>query len=256
MAGLNDQEWLRYNRQIVLRQFDIDGQEALKNAAVLIIGAGGLGCAAAQSLAVAGVGRLTLVDHDVVELSNLQRQVLHQDADLGRLKVESAAESLTAANPYLTVETYGQRADERLLGSLIPRHQLVLDGTDNLDTRQLVNRLCYQAGVPLVSAAVIRMEGQLSVFTYREDEPCYACLGRLMGSDSLSCVEAGVLAPMVAIMGSLQALEAIKLLAGMGRSPCGKLVLVDGLQLGMRELTLPKAPDCPVCGIPVAGSKG
>lgn len=248
MAELNDQEWLRYNRQIVLRQFDIDGQEALKQAHVLIIGAGGLGCAAAQYLAVAGVGQLTLVDHDVVELSNLQRQVLHQDADIGRLKVESAAASLSTANPYLTVRTYGQRADEPLLRKLIPQHQLVLDGTDNLETRQLINRLCHEARVPLVSAAVIRMEGQLSIFTYRDDEPCYACLSRLMGAETLSCVEAGVLAPMVGIMGSLQALEAVKLLAGMGRSPCGKLVLVDGLRLGMRELTLPKAPDCPVCG--------
>ncbi|PSJ48093.1 molybdopterin-synthase adenylyltransferase MoeB [Zobellella endophytica] len=248
MAELGDQEWLRYNRQIVLRQFDIDGQEALKNASVLMIGAGGLGCAAGQYLAVAGVGRLTLVDHDVVELSNLQRQVLHQDADLGRPKVDSAADSLRAANPYLEVTTHAVRADEALLRSLIPQHQLVLDGTDNLETRQLVNRLCFETKVPLISAAVIRMEGQLSVFTYGEDEPCYACLSRLMGGAVLSCVEAGVLAPMVGVMGALQALEAVKLLAGMGRSPRGKLLLVDGLQLGTRELALPKAPDCPVCG--------
>ncbi|GHA12899.1 molybdopterin-synthase adenylyltransferase MoeB [Oceanisphaera arctica] len=248
MLQLSDEEWLRYNRQIVLRQFDIEGQEALKNAAVLIIGAGGLGCAAAQYLAVAGVGRITLVDHDRVELSNLQRQVLHQDSDIGRLKVDSAADSLHAANPYIKVVTHACDADEALLSQLIPQHQLVLDGTDNLETRQRVNRLCFAAKVPLVSAAVIRMEGQLSIFTYGDDEPCYGCLSRLMGTGTLSCVEAGVLAPMVGVMGSLQALEAIKLLANMGRSPKGKLLLVDGLNLGTRELTLPKTPDCPICG--------
>ncbi|GAA3721932.1 molybdopterin-synthase adenylyltransferase MoeB [Oceanisphaera sediminis] len=248
MQPLNDDEWLRYNRQIVLRQFDIEGQEALKNAAVLIIGAGGLGCAAAQYLAVAGVGHITLVDHDRVELSNLQRQVLHQDGDIGRLKVDSAADSLRAANPYLEVVTHACDADDALLTRLIPQHQLVLDGTDNLETRQRVNRLCFATKVPLVSAAVIRMEGQLSVFTYADDEPCYGCLSRLMGTGTLSCVEAGVLAPMVGVMGSLQALEAIKLLANMGRSPKGKLLLVDGLNLGTRELALPKAPDCPICG--------
>lgn len=249
MKTLSDEEWLRYNRQIVLRPFDIDGQEALKNAAVLVIGAGGLGCAAAQYLAVAGVGRITLVDDDLVELSNLQRQVLHQDADLGRPKVDSAADSLRAANPWLEVVTHQARADETLLRTLIPQHQLVLDGTDNLATRQRVNRCCFEAKVPLVSAAVIRMEGQLAVFTYHRDEACYACLSRLMGNAVLSCVEAGVLAPMVGVMGSLQALEAVKLLAGgIGRSPRGRLLLVDGLHLSTRELGLPKAPDCPVCG--------
>lgn len=247
---LSDAELLRYNRQIVLKSFDFEGQEALKQASVLVIGAGGLGCAASQYLAVAGVGQLTLVDFDKVELSNLQRQVLHTDARIGQLKVASAAEALRALTPWLKVETHAVVADEALLDALLPRHQLVLDCTDNLAIRNLLNLYARKHGVPLVSGAAIRLEGQLCSFTWQESEPCYACLSALFGEQSLTCVEAGVLAPVVGLVGSLQALEAIKLLAGMGRSYSGRLLMIDGLTGTFREMKLPKRPDCPVCSHP------
>ncbi|MGG5824365.1 molybdopterin-synthase adenylyltransferase MoeB [Aeromonas salmonicida] len=247
---LSDAELLRYNRQIVLKSFDFEGQEALKQASVLVIGAGGLGCAASQYLAVAGVGQLTLVDFDKVELSNLQRQVLHTDARIGQLKVASAAGALRALTPWLKVDTHAAVADEALLDALLPRHQLVLDCTDNLAIRNLLNQYARKHGVPLVSGAAIRLEGQLCSFTWQESEPCYACLSALFGEQSLTCVEAGVLAPVVGLVGSLQALEAIKLLAGMGRSYSGRLLMIDGLTGTFREMKLPKRPDCPVCSHP------
>ncbi|RSM27562.1 molybdopterin-synthase adenylyltransferase MoeB [Aeromonas salmonicida] len=247
---LSDAELLRYNRQIVLKSFDFEGQEALKQARVLVIGAGGLGCAASQYLAVAGVGQLTLVDFDKVELTNLQRQVLHTDARIGQLKVASAAEALRALTPWLKVETHAAVADEALLDALLPRHQLVLDCTDNLAIRNLLNQYAHKHGVPLISGAAIRLEGQLCSFTWQESEPCYACLSALFGEQSLTCVEAGVLAPVVGLVGSLQALEAIKLLAGMGRSYSGRLLMIDGLTGTFREMKLPKRPDCPVCSHP------
>ncbi|MFS1165354.1 molybdopterin-synthase adenylyltransferase MoeB [Aeromonas salmonicida] len=247
---LSDAELLRYNRQIVLKSFDFEGQEALKQASVLVIGTGGLGCAASQYLAVAGVGQLTLVDFDKVELSNLQRQVLHTDARIGQLKVASAAEALRALTPWLKVETHAAVADEALLDALLPRHQLVLDCTDNLAIRNLLNQYARKHGVPLVSGAAIRLEGQLCSFTWQESEPCYACLSALFGEQALTCVEAGVLAPVVGLVGSLQALEAIKLLAGMGRSYSGRLLMIDGLTGTFREMKLPKRPDCPVCSHP------
>ena len=217
---------------------------------MLVIGAGGLGCAASQYLAVAGVGRLTLVDFDRVELSNLQRQVLHSDERIGMYKVDSAAQSLRALNPWLEVETHALLADEALLDALLPGHQLVLDCTDNLTIRNLLNQRARQHRVPLVSGAAIRLEGQLCSFTWQEDEPCYACLSALFGEQALTCVEAGVLAPVVGLVGSLQALEAIKLLAGMGKSHHGRLLMIDGLSSRFRELKLPKRPDCPVCSQP------
>jgi molybdopterin-synthase adenylyltransferase len=247
---LCDAELLRYNRQIILKAFDFEGQEALKQAKVLVIGAGGLGCAAAQYLGVAGAGQLTLVDFDKVELSNLQRQVLHSDARIGQYKVDSAAMSLRALNPWLKVETHVTLADEVLLDALLPEHQLVLDCTDNVAVRNLLNQRARLHGVPLVSGAAIRLEGQVCSFSWQADEPCYACLSSLFGEQGLTCVEAGVLAPMVGLVGSLQALEAIKLLAGMGKSYSGRLLVIDGLSGGFRELKLPKRPDCPICSRP------
>ncbi|MGL5452293.1 MAG: molybdopterin-synthase adenylyltransferase MoeB [Aeromonas sp.] len=244
---LCDAELLRYNRQIILKSFDFEGQEALKQAKVLVIGAGGLGCAASQYLAVAGVGQLTLVDFDKVELSNLQRQVLHTNERIGQFKVDSAAQSLRALNPWLNVETHAAVADEALLGALLPSHQLVLDCTDNIAIRNLINQQARQHSVPLVSGAAIRLEGQLCSFTWQPDEPCYACLSALFGEHALTCVEAGVLAPIVGLVGSLQALEAIKLLANMGKNYSGRLVMIDGLSGTWREMTLPKRPTCPVC---------
>lgn len=249
MEILSDAEMLRYNRQIILKQFDFEGQEALKQSSILVLGAGGLGCAASQYLATAGIGKLTLIDDDVVELSNLQRQVLHIDADVGKKKVESAAESLKLLNPHLKVETVDRRLSDDELDSLIRSHTLVLDACDNVETRNQLNRLCYQAKVPLVSGAAIRMEGQISVFTYQdENAPCYQCLSALFGSAALSCVEAGVMAPVVGMIGAAQALEAIKVIAQFGSPKEGKLLILDAMSHSWREMKLMKMPTCTVCG--------
>ncbi|MFA0086690.1 molybdopterin-synthase adenylyltransferase MoeB [Vibrio sp. E150_011] len=248
MDILSDHEMLRYNRQIIMKNFDFDGQEALKQSSILMIGAGGLGCAAGQYLAAAGVGHLTIVDDDTVELSNLQRQVLHSDSDVGSAKVDSAKASLCALNPNIAVTAIKDRLDDDELLTLIQTHTLVLDATDNVETRNQLNRLCFKTKTPLVCGAAIRMEGQISVFTYdNEALPCYQCLSALFGDTSLSCVEAGVLSPVVGIIGSMQALEAIKVIAQYGQVKTGKLLMFDALTLTWRELGLPKSPTCPTC---------
>nr|WP_228481389.1 molybdopterin-synthase adenylyltransferase MoeB [Vibrio fluminensis] len=246
---LSDQEMLRYNRQIVLKQFDFEGQEALKQASILILGAGGLGCASSQYLATAGIGKLTLIDDDIVELSNLQRQVLHHDADIGKKKVQSAAESLKLLNPFIQVDAIDRRLNDDELRVLIEAHTLVLDASDNVDTRNQLNRLCYQSKTPLVSGAAIRMEGQISVFTYQdENAPCYQCLSSLFGGGALSCVEAGVMAPVVGIIGAMQAMEAIKVIANYGTPKQGKILILDAMTMSWRDMGLMKMPNCSVCG--------
>ncbi|MGG5575409.1 molybdopterin-synthase adenylyltransferase MoeB [Vibrio diazotrophicus] len=248
MEILSDAEMLRYNRQIILKAFDFEGQEALKQSSILILGAGGLGCASSQYLATAGIGKLTLIDDDKVELSNLQRQVLHHDADIGKLKVESAAQALKELNPALEIVTVAKRLNDEALLSLVQAHDLVLDASDNVDTRNQLNRLCYQTKTPLVSGAAIRMEGQVSVFTYQdESEPCYQCLSALFGSNALSCVEAGVMAPVVGIIGAVQAMEAIKVIAGLGKPIQGKILMLDAMTMSWREMKLMKQPRCPTC---------
>ncbi|MCG9578402.1 molybdopterin-synthase adenylyltransferase MoeB [Vibrio tubiashii] len=249
MEILSDQEMLRYNRQIILKQFDFDGQEALKQASVLILGAGGLGCASSQYLATAGIGKLTLIDDDVVELSNLQRQVLHHDADVGTKKVLSASNSLKQLNPHLQVETIDKRLTDEALSALVANHSLVLDASDNVETRNQLNKLCYALKTPLVSGAAIRMEGQVSVFTYQDDsQPCYQCLSALFGNAALSCVEAGVMSPVVGIIGAVQAMEAIKVIANYGTPKQGKILMLDAMSMSWREMNLIKMPNCPVCG--------
>ena len=244
---LSDAELLRYHRQINLVGVDIDGQERLKQARVLIIGVGGLGCAAAQYLALAGVGRLTLVDHDQVEASNLQRQVLHRDSRIGHSKVSSAAATLAELNPLVDVAAVAARADETLLAQQLPQHDLLLDCSDNLATRQLLNRMAGRFRVPVVSAAAIRLEGQLALFRWQPGEPCYQCFSHQFGEPGASCVEAGVLAPIVGVLGSLQALEALKLLLQLGDWPLGQLLLIDGLSGRFQPLRLQPWADCPVC---------
>lgn len=245
---LSDEEMLRYNRQIILRDFDFDGQERLKASSVLVVGLGGLGCAAAQYLGAAGVGRMTLLDFDTVALSNLQRQTLHHDADIGRLKVDSARDALAAINPHVQIDTIGRLLEESELGDVVAHHSLVLDCTDNVDIRNQLNRACFSASVPLVSGAAIRMEGQVSVFTYKPGEPCYRCLSRLFGDNALTCVEAGVMSPLVGAIGSLQALEAIKVLTGYGTPIAGKILMMDAMHGQFREMKLPRNPHCEVCG--------
>ncbi|WP_318460226.1 molybdopterin-synthase adenylyltransferase MoeB [Photobacterium leiognathi] len=244
---LTDDEMLRYNRQIILRQFDFDGQEALKASSMLILGAGGLGCASTQYLAAAGVGKLTLIDDDKVEVSNLQRQVLHHDATVCMLKVDSAKAALCRINPYISVDTIAKRLSDEELLPLIESHNIVLDCSDNVDTRNQLNRLCFKTKTPLISGAAIRMEGQISVYAYQDNEPCYQCLSALFGQQTLSCVEAGIMSPVVGIVGAVQAMEAIKVVANMGTPLTGKLLMLDALSMSWREMKLMKQPNCSVC---------
>lgn len=245
---LSDAEMLRYNRQIVLRGFDFDGQEKLKASRALIVGLGGLGCAAAQYLAAAGVGQMTLLDFDTVSLSNLQRQTLHSDATIGQPKVESARDSLPRINPHAQFTCIDARLDDAALAEQIAAHDVVLDCTDNVQIRNQLNAGCFQHKTPLVSGAAIRMEGQISVFTYQAGEPCYRCLSRLFGENALTCVEAGVMAPLVGVIGSMQAMEAIKLLAHYGTSAAGKIVMYDAMTCQFREMKLMQFVGCEVCG--------
>lgn len=248
MAELSDQEMMRYNRQIILRGFDFEGQEALKEARVLVVGVGGLGCAATQYLAGAGVGHLTLLDFDTVSVSNLQRQTLHSDATVGQPKVLSARDALARINPYIAITPVNALLDESEIHTLITEHDLVLDCTDNVSIRNQLNAGCFAARIPLVSGAAIRMEGQITVFTCQEGEPCYRCLSRLFGENALTCVEAGVMAPLIGVIGSLQAMEAIKLLANYGKPASGKIVMYDAMTCQFREMKLMRNPTCEVCG--------
>lgn len=247
LPELSDEEALRYNRQIVLRGFDFDGQEKLKASKALVVGLGGLGCAASPYLASAGVGHLTLLDFDVVSLSNLQRQILHHNDRIGVAKVESARQQLSAINPHITLETIDKQQDDTQLAALISRHDVVLDCTDNVATREQLNKLCYASKTPLVSGAAIRMEGQISVFSWQQQAPCYRCISRLFGDATLSCVEAGVMAPLVGVVGSLQAMEALRLLTHYGSSVAGKLLMYDAMTLQFREMKVAKDPACEVC---------
>ncbi|MCL5043549.1 MAG: molybdopterin-synthase adenylyltransferase MoeB [Gammaproteobacteria bacterium] len=246
---MDDQQLLRYSRQILLAQVDIDGQQRLLDSHVLIVGLGGLGSPVALYLAAAGVGQMTLADPDQVDLSNLQRQVIHHQADLGRDKVASAHDRLQALNPRVQIHSLPQALSGQALTDAVAAVDLVLDCTDNFTTRQAVNRACVAARKPLVSGAAIRLEGQLSVFDPRRaDSPCYQCLYGDGEETALSCSEAGVLGPLVGTIGSLQALEALKLLAGFGTPLVGRLLLLDALDGRFRELRIPRDPACACCG--------
>jgi len=244
---ITTQQALRYSRQINLASIDIEGQEKLLASRVLILGLGGLGCAAAQYLAASGVGTLGLLDFDEVDVSNLQRQILHTPEDIGKAKVESAAERLLQQNPDVKLELYNTKADEILLLKLIPEYDLVLDCCDNLETRLLLNQACLNNKTPLVSGAAIRMEGQLMVFTYAEDEPCYGCVAALFNEPQLSCVEAGVLSPLVGVFGSLQAVEAIKIITSAGDVMVGKMLQYDAATGSFLHLKVSKNIACEYC---------
>ena len=244
---LSSAEELRYNRQIILKDFDFNGQEALKQAKVLIIGAGGLGCASSQYLASSGIGTLTLVDFDHVELSNLQRQLLHTDSRIGESKALSAKVALEQINPHCHIQAITKKLSYDELREQVKLHSLVLDCTDNVEAREQINQACFEHKTPLVSGAAIRMEGQISVFTYQENEPCYQCLSQLFGSGTLSCVESGIMAPMVGMIGAMQAMEAVKVIANYGKTLTSKVLLVDGMTMGFQTMKLPKSPSCSVC---------
>lgn len=247
--GVDDQQLLRYSRQILLPQIDIAGQQRLLDSRVLIVGLGGLGAPVALYLAAAGVGTLVLADHDQVDLTNLQRQIIHQNADIGRAKVDSAGDRLQALNPQVNIRRIQQALADTALQEAVADVDLVLDCSDNFTTRQAVNAACVSLKKPLVSGAAIRLEGQLSVFDPRQpDSPCYQCLYGNGGEEALSCSEAGVIGPLVGLVGSLQALEALKLLAGFGEPLVGRLLLIDALSSRFREMRIRRDPACACCG--------
>lgn len=239
----------RYSRQMILPDVDSHGQQLLLDSHALVIGVGGLGSAAATYLAAAGVGRLTLVDRDRVELSNLQRQIAHRHQDIGRPKAESARDKLAALNPDIQIEAINSRLEPDLLAKLVKQSDIVLDCSDNFPTRFAINRACLLARRMLVSGAAIRLEGQVAVFRAdRANSPCYQCLfPDEDGAASESCEQAGVLGPLVGVVGSLQALEALKLLLGLGESLDGRLLLFDAKQTRFREIKLKRDPHCPSC---------
>lgn len=246
---MTDEELLRYSRQILLPQLDVDGQEKLRAATVLVMGLGGLGSPVSLYLAAAGVGRLILVDHDTVDLSNLQRQIVHETASVGRPKVESAAATLRRLNPHCEVIPVQQQLQDDNARPWVEQADVIVDCSDNFAVRFLLNRLSVQCRVPLVSGAAIRLDGQLSVYDPRNPQsPCYRCLYEETGEEDLRCVTNGVLAPIVGIVGAIQATEVIKLIAGFGAPLVGRLLLLDGQQMQFREIRLNKNPACPVCG--------
>jgi adenylyltransferase/sulfurtransferase len=242
---LNDEQLLRYSRQIMLPAVDVAGQQRLLDSRVLVIGAGGLGSPVAIYLAAAGVGQLVLVDFDTVDLTNLQRQILHGSHDLGRPKVESARDTLRALNPEVKVEAINARLEGAALLAEVARADVVVDASDNFATRFAVNDACVAARKPLVSGAAIRMEGQVTVFhNERPESPCYRCLYRDEGELTRTCSENGVLSPVVGIIGSIQATEVLKVLLGIGDTLDGRLLLLDALTMEWRSMRLRKDPAC------------
>lgn len=246
---MDDQQLLRYSRHILLPEIGIEGQQRLLDAQALLIGAGGLGSPAALYLASAGVGTLTVCDGDTVDFTNLQRQIVHREAAVGRPKVESARETLLAINPRVTINAIAERVDGERLQALVKAADVVLDGSDNFATRHAVNRACVVARKPLVSGAGIRFDGQLAVFDLRSDDaPCYACLFPQDGeNEEMRCAVMGVFAPLVGIVGAMQAAEALKLLTGAGVTMSGRLLLLDALAMDVRTVKLARDPDCAVC---------
>ncbi|WP_435235507.1 HesA/MoeB/ThiF family protein [Psychromonas sp. PT13] len=246
---LNDAEMLRYSRHILLDEIGELGQKDLKNSHVLIIGAGGLGSPAALYLAAAGVGSLVIADFDTLDVSNLQRQIIYQTGDIGSDKVVLMKNRLQSLNPEIRIRTINQEMDEEQLLLELMMTNLVLDCTDNLESRRLINRACVKAKVPAIIGAAIQMQGQLMFFDHREDDSaCYQCLFPDGEEQQLNCTNAGVLGPVVGTIGSLQALEAIKYITGVPSGVKNKLKLFDGKTLDWQTFTIGKDPECPVCG--------
>ena len=244
---MNDELLLRYSRQILLPDVDIQGQTILNQARVLVLGAGGLGAPVLLYLAAAGVGHITVVDPDTVDLSNLQRQVIHSTADINQAKVESAKQSMLAINPHIQVQALQTRLDEQQLLTQVAAHDVVVDCTDNFPTRFTINQACFTAKKPLVSGAVIRMEGQISTFDFRQAGACYRCLYNEEGGVEDTCSTNGILAPVAGIIGSMQATEALKVLLNLPTLH-GRLLLLDAKYMQWRELRLRADANCPVCG--------
>ncbi|HEY3433873.1 MAG TPA: molybdopterin-synthase adenylyltransferase MoeB [Rhodocyclaceae bacterium] len=246
---MNDDQLLRYSRHILLPEIDIEGQEKLLAAKVLVIGAGGLGSPAALYLASAGVGTLMIADGDTVDATNLQRQILHRESTVGLSKVASAVQALAEINPACRVIPLAERLSGEALEARVAEADVVLDCCDNFATRHAVNRACVKFGKPLVSGAAIKFDGQISVFDPRQgNAPCYHCLfPEAEDVEELRCAVTGVFAPLTGIIGAMQAAEALKLLIGCGKSLAGRLLLLDGLSMEWREIRVPKDLACPVC---------
>jgi molybdopterin/thiamine biosynthesis adenylyltransferase len=250
MINLDDQQLLRYSRHILLDEIGIEGQSKLLASHALVVGAGGLGSAAAFYLASAGVGKITLVDHDQVDLTNLQRQILHTEQRVGLNKVDSAKLTLAQLNPHIQIQTVSERADARRLAELIQQADVVLDCTDNFPTRHAINAACVAHRKPLVSGAAIKFDGQCSVFDIRQSEaPCYACIFPPdLHFEETACATMGVFAPLVGIIGTIQAAEALKLIMEIGTSLAGKLLLLDARTMQWQQINARRNPQCPVCG--------
>ena len=248
---MNDEQLQRYSRHILLPQVGLEGQQKLLNARTMIIGLGGLGSPLAMYLAAAGVGHLVIADDDSVDLSNLQRQIIHRTEDIGRAKTDSARATLSALNPSVKVTAYDHRLTEDELADEIALADVVADASDNFATRFMLNAVCVKTQKPLVSGAAIRMEGQVAVFDHRRaDSPCYRCLYKDEDGEQEGCAQLGVLAPLPGIIGSVQAVEVIKLLLNIGAPFSGRLLLLDALSMEWRTVALRKDPACPVCGVP------
>ena len=246
---MNEEQLLRYSRQMMLPEIDAEGQLRLGAAKVLIIGLGGLGSPASIYLTTGGVGHLTLLDFDQVDLSNLQRQIVHGESDLERLKVESARDHLHNLNAETSIDIIADKLDEEALNQLIAQHDVVLDCSDNFSTRFAINRACHEHRIPLVSAAAIRFEAQVSVFDARNhDSPCYRCLYNEDNHTDQTCTANGVIAPLLGIIGSIQALEAMKLIMNIGQPLTGRLLLFDAMTMEWHSAKLNRDPQCPVCG--------
>ena len=246
---MTDDELLRYSRHILLDDIGIEGQQRIRDARALVIGAGGLGSPVALYLGSAGIGRLTLVDDDDVDLTNLQRQIAHTHDRIGQAKVASARAAVLAIAPALEVVTLARRVDASALADLVADADVVLDCSDNFPTRQAINTACVGAGVPLVSGAAIAFDGQISVWDTRQlDAPCYACaFPPASAPPEVRCATMGVFAPLVGIVGSMQAAEALKLVAGIGTSLAGRLQMLDARDMGWTQIRVPRDPACPVC---------
>ena len=246
---LDDSQLLRYSRHILLPELGPDAQEKFATAHALVIGAGGLGAPAAQFLVAAGVGTVTICDADTVDLTNLQRQILYATQDIGARKVDAAARRLAAINPEVRIERVAARVGPAELAPLVAQADVVLDCCDNFATRHAVNAACVKARKPLVSGAAVRFDGQVAVFDARDpDAPCYHCLfGEGEELEETRCATMGVFAPIVGIVGAIQAAEALKLIARVGETLSGRLLIIDALDMRMRELTIPRDPSCPVC---------
>ena len=245
---MDDKQLLRYSRHILLPPIDVRGQEKLLASRVLIIGLGGLGSPAAMYLAASGVGHLVLADHDKVDLTNLQRQIVHATDRVGQDKTASAARGLETINPGVRVTALNRKLEERELAEQVRLADAVIDATDNFASRFAINAACVRAGKPLISGAVVRFEGQVTVFV--PGGPCYRCLYAEGGGPDEACATLGVLAPAAGVIGSVQAIETIKILLGFGRTLAGRLLLFDALNMEWREMKLRRDPACPVCGHP------